>query len=73
MICRTCGTELPGPMVCPNCKTWQGEPPAEKKRGKVGTIIHNIIQVIGITLWVFVIIGLIFMLIGAGMLIHSGL
>jgi hypothetical protein len=53
MICRTWGTELPGLMVCPNCNTWQGEVIPGKKRSKVGTIIHNIIQVIGIGLWIF--------------------
>ena len=73
MICRTCGTELPGPMVCPNCNTWQGEVIPEKKRSKVGTIIHNIIQVIGIGLWIFVGLGTILLIISVAMLIRAGM
>lgn len=73
MICRNCGTELSGPMVCPNCMSWQGEIKPPTKMDKIKKVVHGVINVIGTALLIFMGIGLILLVIGIGMLIHAGM
>lgn len=73
MICRNCGTELPGPMVCPNCMTWQGEIKPPTKLDKLKKVFIGIFNAIGTVILIIMVIGLLLLVLGIGMLIHAGM